>query len=144
MHTTMIPRLPGIPSPGSDNICAKSHKLIRVRPGKVEINVMQKPEYEFDNDGHTVVKGENTTLYPHEVIIRDIKKYLFATGVIKMCFIALGFGMLILSTAATTILLLALPKEPQLINGVLAGMVMTGFIGLGVHLMVFEPTTQRR
>jgi len=82
------------------------------------------------------------TLYPHEVVLRDLKRYLFDTGVIKQCLIALGFCMLIFATAITTILLLALPKEPYLIDGVLAGMGMTAFTGLGVHLMVFEPKVE--
>lgn len=84
-------------------------------------------------------KPEVEILYPHEVVARHINKYVIRSGALKSCGIALGWGMLIFSTAATTILLMELPKDPSLLNGVLAGMVMTGFTGLGVHLMCFEP-----
>jgi len=80
-----------------------------------------------------------TELYPHEIVIRDVNKYIIKSGALKTCLIALGWGMLIFAAASTTILILALPSEPEVFNGVLAGMAMAGFLGLGMHLICFEP-----
>lgn len=46
--------------------------------------------------------------------------------------------MLVVSTAVTTLLVLTLPQNHALANGVIAGMAITGFIGLGLHLVCFE------
>lgn len=51
--------------------------------------------------------------------------------------------MLIFSTAATTLLLLVLPREPSLWKGVIVGMCIIGIIGLGLHLVLFEPGKAR-
>ena len=79
------------------------------------------------------------TLYPHEIVLRDVGRYIIKSGALKTSLIALGWGMLIFATASTTILLMALPHEPEVFNGVIAGMIMTGFLGLGMHLICFEP-----
>ena len=77
-------------------------------------------------------------LYPHEMIIRDIKKYLVNTKLWKISFTAISFIMLIIATTCTTIILIDLPRYPELLNGILAGMVMIGITGLTCELMIKE------
>ena len=78
------------------------------------------------------------TRWPHERIKADFYKYFIKTGVLKRVFIGMGFAMLIFVTAVTTMLFLALPNEPRVFNGCIAGLGLICFIGLGCHLMVFE------
>jgi len=80
--------------------------------------------------------------YPHEIIIQSLKHHVIRNKVLWKVFrlfcIISGFGLLIISTAGTTMLLLGLPRNPELSDGVLAGIIITGMLGSLLHLMLFE------
>lgn len=81
------------------------------------------------------------TLYPHEIVASVLNKNnIKIKSFLKPIALVVGFAMLIISTAITTLLFLVLPSEPKVYNGVISGIIITGIIGFALQLMFFEPT----
>jgi hypothetical protein len=76
------------------------------------------------------------TLYPHEIVIRDFKRYFIDTEVIKDSLIYAAFGMLAVSTAITTYLSLSLYSHPEVIDGVLAGVAIMAIISVSLFIQL--------
>ena len=76
-------------------------------------------------------------LYPHELALLHIRKAITKNKkLLKYSILGIGFGLLVISTGGTTILCLAYPSQPEVGNGILAGIIITTILAFAITIVI--------